>query len=423
MKRILSTLLILITLNCFAQQNTVVRIPPSKDTTVITFKTTTTTTANTVTTYSSATIPTIPPVVVPPDTIVTPPVNPFKIEGYGALAGGANTTKIYHVTNLKSTGQGSLNYILSETNPTGYRIVFDVSGQINQSHRVYSGDHFTIDGSTAPFPGINIKTNGGDGLVLEGSNVHHIIVRGLVTDSCSNDGIAINDGAHDITITNCTSYGNGDGNIDISSDSYNNSIQFCIIGNNVARVNGNSGGSLLTGHNNSFHHNLCYPAPPNKPEDGERFPYVHHNYGVKATPPSPDADVRNNLIWNWGRDNSTGSGFGIKIVYAATGNAVNNYLKTISTGAIPDGITTNSGEPDGKAYIAGNVSGNGFNYNAKSTSPEFTVPAQYQITMQDACSAAKLVLQQAGITQRDSNSKRRSDEQVYVNNIILTGCN
>lgn len=149
----------------------------------------------------------------------------FTPIGFGSQAVGSNTSKVYHVTNLKSTGAGSLNYILAETNPTGYTIVFDVAGTINQSHRVYTGDHFTIAGETAPWPGITISTTGGDGLVFEGTKVHHFIVRGITAIDCSNDGIACNDGANNWVITNCTAYRNKDGNIDAATDAQYGTIQ------------------------------------------------------------------------------------------------------------------------------------------------------------------------------------------------------
>lgn len=63
----------------YGQQTTTVKVPPSKDTTIVKFTTTTTTTANTTTSYTTVTKPTDPI-----DTIVVPPVDPPSggYEGY-----------------------------------------------------------------------------------------------------------------------------------------------------------------------------------------------------------------------------------------------------------------------------------------------------------------------------------------------------
>lgn len=353
------------------------------------------------------------------------------LEGFGADAAGANTATVYHVTVVGSaTGPGSLAYglgLTGGTNPTGKTIVFDVAGTITVRHHVDSNvNHVTIDGTTAPYPGISISTTEGDGIHFENASVHHIILKGITTFNCSNDGIAVNDGANHIAIMNCTSYGNHDGNIDVSADAAEYvTIQYCIIGNNHGHAEGNSGGSLLTGRYISFHHNLCFPYN-NPNDDGERFPFVHRNYGVSAVAPLPDADVRNNLIWNWGRENASGSGFGIGFMYNAFGNAVNNYLRQTTAVEVNQGISLSQfGAPTGHAYIAGNVSGNGYNYNSKSDRTEFTVPAQYQLVSETACAAALKVLQYVGMTQRNPvGGTRNPIDAAHINAIPLPliGC-
>lgn len=201
-------------------------------------------------------------------------------------------------------------------------------------------------------------------------------------------------------------------------------FKYCIIGSNRGKSDGNSGGTLLTGRMLSYHHNLCNSSVDNAGQDGERFPLMHHNYGTKAVAPLPDADIRNNFIYTWGRDNGTGSGYGAASMYNANSNIVNNYLYTKTGQSISDGITLNAyNEPAGNAYIAGNVSGNGYNYNAKSNIAERTVPAQYKIPVETACQSASKVLAKAGIPQRNpADGKRRADEQTYVNPVTSPNC-
>lgn len=360
------------------------------------------------------------------------PSDPITLEGFGAAATGANTPTIYHVTTLSGTGPGSLAYGLGlssgSTAPTGKTIVFDVAGTITGRHTVTNGSFFTIDGTTAPYPGITITSpSQADALSLEGSGVHHVIVKGLSFINSFNDGMNVVDGAHDVMITNCTAYGNADGNIDLSATlGQNVTMQWCIIGWHVNTCHcgsGGAGGTLVTSKFISVHHNLFFPISPN-PDEGERFPFVHASYSPAA---DPNADIRNNLIYRYGRSNATGSGYGVGVGYGAHVNIVNNYFYTPSVDAGPDGVDLSIDGTTSSAYSAGNVSGNGFNFNATSrytNHAEYSIPAQYQITGESACAAASRILAKAGITQRDGSGNRRPDEAAYINGVILplTGC-
>jgi len=147
---------------------------------------------------------------------------------------------------------------------------------------------------------------------------------------------------------------------------------------------------------------------------GERCPLVHCNYSPVG---SPNADLRNNVIWRFGRDNGTGSGFGIDVAYGAAGNAINNWVYT--TGGSTDNGVTNSayGEPTGSLYATGNVSGNnGVNPNSNSNHAIYAIPAQYAVTTQDACTGASLVLANAG------PQPRNSVDQGFVNQVTLLNC-
>jgi hypothetical protein len=162
-----------------------------------------------------------------------------------------------------------------------------------------------------------------------------------------------------------------------------------------------------------MHHNLFVPATVGGV--GERCPLVHCNYSPVG---SPNADIRNNVIWKFGRDNGTGSGFGIDVAYGAAGNAVGNYVYTSASSSADNGVTTSAySEPSGLLYAAGNVSGNsGINANSKSNHAEYTIPSQYAVVTQDACTAASLVLKNAG------PSPRNTIDQKYVGGVSMTGC-
>jgi hypothetical protein len=326
----------------------------------------------------------------------------MPIEGFGANAvGGSNSSTVYHVTNLNASGSGSLKGGLG-SNRT---IVFDVSGTINTTLGLYNYSYLTIDGA-----GQNITINGGgngDVISIDGSNAHHIILKNLHVTNGGNDGINVLTGAHDVAIINCTSYGNADGNLDIAGGT-KVTVQYCIIGNGKA---GWSGGMLITSQDVSVHHNLFSPATSG--EVGERCPLVHSNY---TTPGNPCADVRNNVIWKFGRAGGTGSGQGTAIAYKATANVINNYYYTTGTSA-SQGVQLNdygNQSTAGYAYVSGNVSGNsGVNLNNQSNHAIYPAPA---VTTQDACSAAALVLANAGPVTRNSV------DNGYISAVTLPNC-
>jgi hypothetical protein len=333
-------------------------------------------------------------------------------EGFGANAvGGSNSSIVYHVTNLNSSGSGSL------TNGIGSNktIVFDVSGIIIGRFDLINISFLTIDATGRD---ITIKNNNnGDAISCDGPNTHHIILKGLHVTDGGMDGINVVDGAHDIMITNCTSWGNRDGNIDIAASStgktYNVTVQWCIIGGGAINNSSYSGPCLVTAQSTTFHHNLILPLTLGGV--GERAPLVHASYSPVG---NPNCDFRNNVDYKWGRNNGTGSGYAVDVAYKATANVVNNYLYSLSDAA--NAIITNGSygsTPSGLAYVSGNVSGNtGVNPNTQNNHAEYSIPTQYSVTMQDACSAASLVLQQAG------PSPRNKQDNDFVATVSLINC-
>lgn len=329
-------------------------------------------------------------------------------EGYGANAiGGSNSSTVYHVTNINSSGPGSLAGGIG-SNKT---IVFDVSGTIVGRFDLANISYLTIDATGQDITIDN--NNNGDGISFNGSNTHHCILKGVHVTNAGNDGINVVDGAHDILITNCTSFGNRDGNIDIAGDNSgqtkNVTVQYCILGKGNS---GWSGDMLVTGQNVSVHHNLFSPSTAG--EVGERCPLVHSNYSPVG---NPNVDFRNNVVWNWGRSGGTGSGYGTAIAFGATGNVINNYYKSNSSASSAAQPNDGYGSNPGSAYIAGNVSGNtGIDPNNKSNHAQYAIPSQYAVSTQDACTAASLVLKNAG------PSPRNTMDNSIVGAVTLANC-
>lgn len=413
MKRLITILILILTLNSFSQTYILL----NKDTLVITSSTTTKTGTYTYTypetVWTSIVKAYKPPVVidtVPPPPPPPPPPPASSFQGFGALAvGGSKSAVVYHVTNTNTSGAGSLANGIG-SNKT---IVFDVSGTIIGRFDLVNVSYLTIDASGQDIT-VNNSVNG-DGISFDGANTHHCILKNVRVINAGGDGINVINAAHDIVIDHCSSYGNRDGNIDVAGDktyvTRNVTVQYCFIGKGADNDASFSGGSLSTGQYITWHHNIW--SLPTVGGVGERGPLVHCNYSDTA---SPNADVRNNVGWKWGRANGTGSGFCTDIAYGANGNVVDNYY--FSTQSPENSATISAyGEPAGRMYAAGNVSGNGLNANVESNHKEWVIPPQYQVAKELACDAAKKVKASAG------TSVKNTYELSIINGITLPGCN
>ena len=105
-------------------------------------------------------------------------------QGFGAYATGGRGGDVYYVTNLNSSGAGSLNHGIQSAPTSGRTIVFAVSGYISIANNSDTGNKtlrlvqnkITVAGQTAPGDGIGLK----DGRVLlTGNNqvLRHLRIR------------------------------------------------------------------------------------------------------------------------------------------------------------------------------------------------------------------------------------------------------
>jgi hypothetical protein len=114
-------------------------------------------------------------------------------EGFGAFAKGGRGGDVYHVTNLNSSGPGSLAYGIENTPAQGRTIVFDISGYANISGVLRGTKPFlTIAGQTAPGDGFGLKN--GTFLLSAGDVIfRHLRFRnGNSADSVNMDAKAVN---------------------------------------------------------------------------------------------------------------------------------------------------------------------------------------------------------------------------------------
>jgi hypothetical protein len=335
-----------------------------------------------------------------------------KYEGFGAATRGGKGKKTVHVTNLNTFGAGSL----YEAIGSDRTIVFDVGGTINNFR--YDGSkiaNLTIDGSTAPAPGITISNNNnGSTLEFYGAGCHDIIVTNIrFRGNPGRDNITITEGAYNIVLDHLSTSGSHDGGIDITAGSHDITVQYCLLGPGAADWAGPMLIAYSPTKNVSIHHNLFSSATRNGV--GERNPLIHSS---NAVPANLMVDFRNNLVYKWGRNAGTGSGFGTGVSYNGTANLINNYYYSSATpaSAVMTGDYGKAGS-GGKAHMSGNISGNaGVDLNKSSNHEAWPIAAAGTVVTQDACTAARKVLAEAGPRPLDAIDK------AFFDAVILTNC-
>ncbi|MFQ5904689.1 MAG: hypothetical protein ACE5JO_13470, partial [Candidatus Binatia bacterium] len=330
-------------------------------------------------------------------------------QGFGATTTGGSRGTVVHVTNLNDSGPGSLRSALSH----GKRhIVFDVGGEILLKRRLYvRGANVTIDGFTAPPPGITIKNYG---LKIYGSKgAHDIIARGIrvrvVNDQPGKeDGIEIAAGTYNVVIDHVSVCCASDENIAIrDADTRDVTVSWSILAGPRDFHPANFWISRQSTRI-SIHHNILMKAR-------RRNPWI--KYAKGRTSAEIQADVRNNLIWDV---SGSSTHHGTVVFNGAKANVVNNYYKGGLKGCDSDCqkrvilicknnkspedaefCNNKGGVPAGGAYLSGNVSQDGWTdyINTKGTETKpFLAPP---VDTTDACTAAHQVLAGAGVRPLD----------------------
>ena len=317
--------------------------------------------------------------------------------GFGAGTRGGADGALFRVTTLDDNGDdeapipGSLRDAVSQRNRF---IVFDVGGTIELKTFLWvEVDHLTIDGFTAPPPGITLTHYG---IILRGNRgAHDVVLRGLrvrdilrsPTPDTQWDGIQIANGAFNILVDHVSVQGADDGSIDITADAHDVTVAWSIIGPPK------SGKNMLVKYHASritLHHNLFANS-------GTRNPQIE-NDDEKTRATGITVDMRNNLVWKFV--------VGTTVAKGAWANVVNNYYSKTSA------ITVRL---PGRAYTRGNVAHNSttnINRGGKEAAP-FPAPT---VETTDARTAACQVRAGAGVRPLDA-----IDQQI-VAPIVLSGC-
>ncbi len=342
------------------------------------------------------------------------------LQGFGAATPGGAGQPVYHVTTLADAGPGSLRDALSR----GHRhVVFDVAGDIVlERPLVVQGPFVTIDGFTAPAPGITLRKHGVVIRLYERprrpGGAHDVIVRGLRVRAAaatrSTDCIQVAWGAYNVVIDHVSVDGCGDGAVDITDQARDVTVSWSVLGppqsGKIMLVAGGAGRI-------SLHHNLFFGGRSRSP-----------SITRQGVPPTADAtvDMRNNVVWNWG------GGYGTLVRHGAQVNVVANVYGN-PTGAERDRrqalIVCPAGPPPPEAfalcgrgdrgaaargYVKGNASADGVDLDAAGTeAAPFPAPA---VDTTDACSAAHRVLARAGARPLDATDRG------YLAAVSLAAC-
>jgi pectate lyase len=344
-------------------------------------------------------------------------------EGYGYQTIGGQGGSTCHVTTLAASGPGSLADCV--INRGGARIVvFDVAGTISLGSTIYIDDSFlTIDGSTAPAPGITIRpaSSSSNAIVLE--NAHDIIIQDLRLqgyDTQNGADLIGFDGdvgeIYNVVLDHLTFTGADDGAVDITNSVRDVTVSWCFFYNNTLT-------SLVkygTRRRISYHHNVFA-------RNGERNPQLQGDL--------KDFDYVNNIVYDWGRG-SWGYGLRIRNVTSegrVSTNVVNNIFVAVDTENPENGLIfgSNAG-PDsedggpsgtpaqgtvvttsdmGSLWVSGNVLPPENEDHYSTVSGAIPVPAGAQVTTWPASDLRANVLPGVGI------SWRTSAEQALLNEI------
>lgn len=312
-------------------------------------------------------------------------------EGFGSMARGGREGREIVVSNLNDSGPGSLREALSAKEPR--RVRFSVGGEIALKTRLDVREPFlTLDGSTAPAPGITLRGRGMS-VMTHDVILRHFRIRPGVPSSESEDDALEFSGAERCIADHLSLAWATDETLSVVGLSDCISVQWCVIAEPL-NDRKHAYGSIIGGERTTWHHNLFAHCVSRVP----RFASI-------AT-----CDFRNNVLYDWGH--TAGYGQFERVNYIA------NFLKPgpSTTQHPPQFHNGDSVIPDRSLHLSGNIMfglsdltqanhmGVGFDPAVLSEKP-FPFPP---VTTDSAAAAYQQVLNNVGATLplRDSTDKR-----------------
>jgi len=363
-------------------------------------------------------------------------------EGGGMYTTGGRGGTVLYVTKLTDDGsEGTLRWALNQNYPRV--IMFKVSGIISLNSRLdIRYGNVTIAGQSAPGNGICLKTN----TLLIYPSTNNVIIRFMRFRMGDQSGV-VDDAiwgryCHNIIIDHCSM----SWSVDECASFYANenfTLQWCVLTESLRqsihdKQTPHGYGGIWGGKNASFHHNLlsCHDS---------RNPRFDHSGVYTTTYPENiyrgNVDFRNNVIYNWGANNTyggEGGKFNMVNNYYKEGPASSHRNKFIRTYGVVSGI--DYGHPH--LYVAGNyysgnpnqINNNNWygveSYNDGGTpvvqlNSELTInnlSGNAHTTTHTATEAFNLVLKNAGAFPRDSVDLRATgDAELGIATFMVGG--
>jgi len=299
---------------------------------------------------------------------------------FGADTRGGNSGERVVVTSLADSGPGTLRQAVQKGQRT---ITFQISGTITlKSPLVIRQPELTIDGSSAPAPGITITARP---VVLQ--DTRDVILRHLRFRDSDDDNLRLVGACRNMLVEHCSSTRAGDGAIDITLDYKTGerprdvTIAWCLIGGtekamliqSVSRV--------------SLHHNLFT-------NNGQRQPQLHD---VR------EFDVRNNVVRHW-------TVYGVRVRAGSTGNIVHNVFsassnrnKSPNSALVLVGSENGADAAAGEVYTHGNIAAHGLEPNRLGRASRAL--AAPELRTDDAADVLASVLEKAGARPLDATDR------------------
>lgn len=194
-------------------------------------------------------------------------------EGFGAAATGGRGGKVYHVTNLNDSGDGSFRDAVSVP---GRTVVFDTCGVIRITDKIKAAGGLTIAGQTAPGDGIVVY---GNSISFSGNTiVRYMRFRGSINMPKGACVLVADSLEHIIFDHVSVQWGRWD-NLHLK-DSKNATYQYCLIGESIDPQR--FGALFENPENVTVHHCLWIDNQSRNPKAKAGIAYI------------------NNIVYNWG---------------------------------------------------------------------------------------------------------------------------
>lgn len=285
-------------------------------------------------------------------------------EGYGRFARGGQGGIVVHVTNLNDSGEGSLRWALCDSRwqtddwkGVPRIVVFDVGGVIKLNSTLCIPDNagsVYVAGQTAPGDGITLINHDFGAMGSEDVIIRDIRTRVGDTNGQSTGGMGLSSCNHTIVDHCSISWATDEGfssrqaaNItfqwNIIGETLNDSVHYNADNRNETECH--SFAASIGGYTGSYHHNLLvHNAGRNWSLAGAMEQDAIH-YGGQA-------DIRNNLVYNWQHRTTDGGVRRLNFVnnYYMGGPASNTGLHVVMI----DGNELNTSDMQ-MMYVSGNV--------------------------------------------------------------------